>query len=884
MADAAMLPTGTVVFLRTDIEGSVDLVRSLGARYDELDETQRGIVRSAIAEHGGRVVRTEGDGFFAVFTVAANAARAAVQIQRGIVAGSWPQDRRPRLRAGLHAGAAHRAGDDYGGLEVSRAARIAALAWGEQIVVSEPMRVLLSGDAHGWSFLDLGRHRLKGFPEPDRLFQLSVSDLRSTFPPLAGQPEESTWLPERMTTFIGREHDLETLSDLLAETRLLTLTGPGGTGKTALALESARREASAFADGARFVDLQAVRDPGSLRAEIARAVGLFDGPSGPAAERLESYLAERELLLVLDNFEQLADAADQVTQLLRASPRSKVLVTSRTPLFQQAELEYPVGPLQADPSGGDEHSEAVRLFMERARRARPGMRFDGEQVEAVREICRLVDGLPLGIELCAARVRSLPLGVIRDRLTAREPLPGSGPHDLPERQRTIEAAVAWSEGLLSPPLQRLFARLAVFEESFDLDQAEQVCGPADEIGTDVLDGVVRLSEHSLLARSEDAIGSVRYRWLEPIRSHALHRLSASDERSTVEGRHVEAFAGLAARAAAHMPGGSQAWWLDRLSSDAANLRAASERALRSGDVDHSLAFAGDLWRYWLQSGRLAEGHQYVSRALALPGADAATPLRVRALDAAGGIAYWSGDVGTADGIYEEELALARHVGDRRGEAIAQLDLFFTREFAGDIDDALTARSAAEAIMRELGDEFGLARVEVSKILVMFALGRADPETHASAMFDQADWFLAMDDPWLARYGAALHGMACWARGDIQTAVRWLVRALRENLAVRERTETALAMQFFVVAAERLRRFESSAVMHGACQAAQERLGIRAPAGYSEMTGIDPVPTLQERLGAAFAAAVERGRRLTLEAAVDFIEREVSPEIRGTTRA
>ena len=871
-SDGAILPTGTVVFMRTDIEGSVDLVRALGAAYDDLDETQRTIVRTAISKHGGQVVRTEGDGFFAVFTVAADAAHAALQVQRGMARASWPSERRPLLRIGLHAGAAHRAGDDYGGIEVSRAARIAAMAWGEQIIVSEPMRALLVSEAEGWWLHDLGRHRLKGFPEPEPLFQLCAPDLRSTFPPIASPIDTVAWLPERMTAFIGREPELEILGRLLAETRLLTLTGPGGTGKTALALELARRQASAFDDGARFIDLQAVRDPAAVRGEIARGVGLFDGPAGPAVDRLESYLADRALLVVIDNFEQVIEAADSVTHLLKSSPRSKALVTSRAPLMQQAEMEYPVGPLPTEAPGDDEESEAVRLFIERARRARPGIRVDREQIESIRQICGLVDALPLGIELCAARARSLPFGLIRDRLAAHEPLPGSGPHDLPERQRTIDSAVAWSHDLLPPPLRRLFARLAVFEESFEIEQAEQVCGPPEELGTDVLDGVVRLSENSLLVRSEDAIGGVRYGWLETIRSHALERLTASGERPLIEARHTGAFAVLASRAAGHLPGGNQAWWLDRLSADSANLRAATERVVESGDVDHALAFAGDLWRYWLQTGRLAEGRAYVTRALALPGADAPTVLRRRALDAAGGVAYWSGAVPTADDIYEEELNLARTMGDRAGEAIALLDLFFTREFAGDLEAALAVRSEAESIMRELGDDFGLARVEMSKMLVMFALGRADPGTPASALFQRADWFLALDDPWLARSGYALHAMACWVRGEVEMSVGWLARALRADLVVRERAEAALAMQFVVVASHRVGLSEDAAVIHGASQAAQERLGIRAPAGYREMTGVDPLPMLEEGLGAAmFAAAVERGRRLTLEAAVDLIE-------------
>jgi predicted ATPase len=652
----------------------------------------------------------------------------------------------------------------------------------------------------------------------------------------------------------------------------LTLTGPGGTGKTTLALELARREASAFEDGARFVDLQAVRDPELVRGEIARGIGLFDGAAGPAADRLDAFVADRELLVVIDNFEQVIDAADTVASLLGASPRSRAIVTSRAPLRLRAEQEYAVRPMRTEPSTDDSDPEAIRLFADRARRSRPELEFDATAVTTVREICRLVDGLPLAIELCAARAGSLPLGLIRDRLAAQQPLPGSAPRDLPDRQRTIEATVAWSHDLLEAPLQHLFARLGVFEESFDHAQADAVCGPAEEIGTDVLDGLVRLAEHSLLTRVDDAVGGVRFEWLVTIRGHALERLTVSGERPIIEARHTRAFASLASEAATHLPGGKQAWWLDRLAVDDANLRAATRRAIASRDVEHALTLVASLWRYWLQTGRLSEGHDLVRRALALPGADGPTVLRVRALDAAGGVAYWSGDMTKANAIYEEELALARRIGDRPGEAIALLDLFFTREFAGDIDAALAVRSECEAIMRELGDDFGLARVAESAVLVMFAVGREDPATSAPMMFERADWFMALDDPWLARRGSALHAMASWLQGDVPAAVRWFARTLRENLAVRERTEAALAMQFFVAAAPLIGHAETGAVIHGACQAAQEQLGIRPPASYVEMAGVDPIPIIGAELGPeTFEAAIERGRGLSLEDAIDLID-------------
>ena len=465
MGDAVTLPTGTITFLRTDIEGSMGLVRALGPRYDELDAEHKSIVRDRIEAEGGKVVRTEGDAFFVVYDDAAAAARTAVGIQRGIGEHPWPAEHPIRVRVGLHAGTAHRAGDDYGGFEVSRAARVASAGWGGQIVISDPVRALLGDDLpDGWSIIDLGRHRLAGVPEPQRLFQLCAPGLPSDFPPLRGASAQTESLPTRVTSIVGRGDELETLAGLLAGTRLLTLTGPGGTGKTTLALELARRVSEEYPDGAWFVDLQAVTDPDLVRGEIAHGLGLFDGPAGPAAERLNDFIRERELLIVIDNFEQVAAAAGSVGEIVRSSPRSRVLVTSRVPLRVGGEQEFPVRPLAVDATPDATESEAVQLFLDRARSVRPDLHPTETDMAAISEICRLLDGLPLAIELAAARVRMLPIPVIRDRLSARLPLPGNAPRDLPERQRTIENLVAWSHGLLDPPLQRLFARVSVFED------------------------------------------------------------------------------------------------------------------------------------------------------------------------------------------------------------------------------------------------------------------------------------------------------------------------------------------------------------------------------------------------------------------------------------
>ena len=363
-AGQRVLPTGTVTFLRTDIEGSMRLMRDAGAAWDEVNATHMGLIRRAVDDHGGVVVRTEGDAMFAVFPEARAAVSAAIAAQRALMAHEWPSGTEVRVRMGLHSGEAYLSGDDYGGFEVNRAARIAAAGHGGQIVLSDPTRALVA-DAlpEGVGIRDLGRHALRDVPRPEHLFQLEVAGLPSEFPALRTATATIGDLPPRLTSFIGRDAELRELADLLAGRRLVTLTGPGGIGKTSLAVETARGVADRFPDAAWFVPLAEVEDPAAVRSVIARTIGLFDGPGRPAAEGLGPYLAERSALLVLDNFERLLDASGDVADLLDASPTSRILVTSRAPLRIVGEQEYPVQSMGED---------CPKLFAERARSIRPG--------------------------------------------------------------------------------------------------------------------------------------------------------------------------------------------------------------------------------------------------------------------------------------------------------------------------------------------------------------------------------------------------------------------------------------------------------------------------------------------------------------------------------
>ena len=798
-----------------------------------------------------------------------------MDLQRALLAHDWPDGHALRVRVGLHAGRAYRAGDDYGGPDASRVARVVAPASGGQILVTDAVRSLLEPDLPSdWSLRPLGQHRLKGLLEPQRLFQLDAPGLPHEFPALA-TTLGGEHLPLRLTSLVGREAELETLGRLLSEHRLLTLTGAGGTGKTSLALELAHRAAAGYEDGARFVDLEVIREPDAVLAEVARAVGLHDGPLGSGAERLPGYLSHREMLLVLDNFEQVIEAADHVVELLRASPTSRIIVTSRTSLRLSMEQEYPIRPLALDATE-DGDSAAVRLFMERARRVRPELTLDRDGREAVTRICRLVDGLPLAIELCAARVRTLPVSIIHDRLERHLPLPGTGPRDLPARQRTLEATVDWSLELLDPSLRVLFTRLAVFEESFESEQVEQVCAPLDRMAGDVLEGLTTLADQGLLYSVEDSLGGLRFRMLEPVHTIALGRLGEAGEEARLRHRHASAFAELAERAAPHLPGAEQVFWFDRLEVDAANLRAAMTHALATDDSHLALRLAASSWRFWLQSGRLAEGSDQIEHALVLPGAERPTPNRLRALDALGGVRYWSGDMAGAIIVYEEELALAQQLDDRPVEALAWFNLAFTRRFLGDVAGSQAARKQAARMYEAEGDHLGAARNRSSWYIDGFPGGGLDA-SFIPRIEEQIERLGHETDPWIRREIHRARSLVAWLRHD-PTAASWaVVESVRTGLAYRELVDAALAAQFLTVTLGEMGRPELAAAAHGAARSVLERMGIQMPASYIVLAGRDPLPALEEVLGPdGFEAAVERGRLLSLSDLTDLIAEVLPP--------
>jgi predicted ATPase len=616
------LPTGTVTFLFTDIEGSTRLLQELGDRYAEVLAEHHRELRAVWLRHEGFEVDTQGDAFFVAFGRASDAVAAAADAQRALAGGPV------RVRMGLHTGEPLRTGESYVGIDVHRAARIAAAGHGGQVLLSQATADLAGADAR-----DLGLHRLKDLSAPERLFQLGVED----FPPLKTLHE--TNLPIPATPFLGREREIDQIAALLLrpDVRLVTLTGPGGSGKTRLALQAAAAAADHYDRGVWWVPLASIGDPALVESTASQALGSKDA--------LSAAVGDKRLLLLLDNFEHLLDAAEGVGQAIASCPRLTVFVTSREPLHLDGEWEVAVDPLR--------EREAVELFVQRAAAVRSDFAANGE----VAEICRQLDCLPLAIELAAARVKVLTLPALLERLEQRLPVLAGGSRSAPERQRTLRATIVWSHDLLMPAEQDLFARLALFAGGCTLEAAEEICG-AD------LDGIASLVDKSLIRRS-----GARYWMLETIREFAADRLEELEDVAELRDRHAAWYVALGERARPELQARRGREWHDRLDAEHANLRAALEHLLASQDTESVLRLTGAVWMFWATRGHWTEGRRFLAAALALNG-DVNPELLIDAYWGAAILAIWQGDVDEGEQWAMDLLELSRKEDLPRAEAVA----------------------------------------------------------------------------------------------------------------------------------------------------------------------------------------------------------------------
>jgi predicted ATPase/class 3 adenylate cyclase len=711
----AELPTGTVTFLFTDIEGSTRLLQDLGDRYPEVQDEHAVIVGGAIDEAGGVVARIEGDAFFAAFESPVKAAEAAVSAQRGLAAHEWSHGAPLRVRMGLHTGEGVRGGGDYVGIDVNRAARIAAAAHGGQILLSGATRGLVEHDLPGGTRLrDLGEHRLKDIGHSEHLYHLAIDGLPSDFPPPRTLDARPNNLPVQLTSFVGREKEITEVRGLLARTRLLTLTGVGGSGKTRLALHVVAEVLPEYPDGVFFADLSVVTDPALVPSAVAKAVGATEVPGRQILDVLKEHLRDNRLLLVMDNFEQVLEAAPVIEELLTAAPKVKIVVTSRVVLSLRGEQEYAVPPLEPpDPERLPDlptlrRFEAVRLFTERAVAVRPHFRVTAENASAVAAITARLDGLPLAIELAATRAKVLNPEEMLVRLQKSFTDITSGLRTLPERHRTLRGAIAWSHDLLDEAERRLFARLAVFIGGWTIGSAEAVCRP-EELGLDLLEGLTSLVDKSLVRRAETVDGQSRFSMLETIREFAQDRLDASGDADLVRTRHAQHFLGLAVEAEPHLTGADQRDWLDRCDREHANIRAALRWAIDAGEAERAQEASGALWRFWHQRAHLAEARRWFEEVLAMPSGHRRTAARAKALSGAGGIAWWQVDLVAAGSFYDEALAIERELGDDGSVAEALFNKALVTAAEGDLEGAVRLGRESLDLFRRAGDEAGVAR-------------------------------------------------------------------------------------------------------------------------------------------------------------------------------
>ena len=889
-ATVAELPTGTLTMLFSDIEGSTALVRHLGERYGEALSAQRTLLRAAFRSFGGRELSTEGDSFFVVFESAIAAVGCCVAGQRALAGHDWPDGVTVRVRMGLHSGEPTTHEDNYVGLDVHRAARIAAAAHGGQVVLSDATRHLVASRlAADVSLRDLGWHRLKDIEAPERIYQLVVAGLPDRFPSLKSLGAQSR-LPVPMTPLVGRERDLEQVLATLTGPgiRLVTLTGTGGVGKTRLSLATAAALDQDFPQGVFFIPLAAVRDAEVMWKTIAD--GLDVAADGSAADAVTGYLGDRRALLVLDNLEQLDGAAGVVAGLLAAAPGLVVLATSRRPLHLPGEQELPVPPLYVPREASVEEvsaSGAARLFVQQARMSRPGFTLTAANAADIAAICERLDGLPLAIELAAARIRLLAPRALLARLGRSIDLaaPDVGQSS---RQQTLRNAIAWSYDLLTPDLAEAFRRTGVFAGGCDLDALAAVAAPehgpdAQGVGADPLDLAAGLLDVSLVTVTDGADGEPRVGMLETIREYALERLERAGDLDDTRRRHAGYYAGVAERTDGQLRSSGPAHLaaLDQLEAEHDNLRAAlawslETRAPGPAPADRERAATGlrlvqALAYFWYRHGHLIEGRRWLERAIDLAAEDGGAPLAQ--------LAHWLGvflqqqsEPEAALRLLERSLAIWRDLGDRDQQARELNSLGITHQHLDDLDTARSLLEESAAISREVGSAFRLAAALTNLGQVEADAGNFD---RATQVLQEA---LAIDTKQGDMLGVALDQQSLAGvhlrAGRGQEARDLLAAMAGYVVSCGDPEFLATTLEMCAANAAQLGEALHAARLAGAAEAVRQKTGIpiKQPEMLEEFVAPARATVAPEQWDAALAA----GRALTQQQAATLLLAESRP--------
>jgi predicted ATPase/class 3 adenylate cyclase len=912
----------TLTFLFTDIEGSTALLARLGDDdYAQVLAGHHALIRSALAAHDGREVDTQGDAFFAVFSSPRGCVAAVLAMQRVIQDHAWPGGEQVRVRMGIHCGEAARTAAGLVGLEVHRAARVAAVAHGGQVLVSEAAAVLVrDGLPPGVSLADLGVHRLKDLGRPELIFQLHAPGLQAAFPPLRslGNPALPNNLPAQLSAFVGRGREVAEVRALVESSRLVTLTGAGGCGKTRLGLQVAAELLDGSGDGVWLAELAAVTDQDAVAPAISQALRLAVNPGRPAPEALLDALEPQDVLIVVDNCEHLiGGCAETAEAIVRRCRRVHLLATSREPLGIGGETIYRVpslslpGPGEAGPpvSGS---SDAVALFADRARAEGVALSVDEQAGPLVVSICRRLDGMPLAIELAAARLRSMSLAELGDRLDQRFRLLTGGSRTALERQQTLRATVGWSYSLLTGAERLLLARLSVFAGGFGLDAAEAVGGFGDLDVLDVADLLGSLVDKSLVV-AEPAGAILRYRLLETIRLFAAERLAEAgeEEAAAVAAAHCAHFLAVAEEAAPCLTAPEQGKWLARLDADQANLRrAAGYAAGRPDGTAVVLRLGVALDRYWWARSRLQEAFGLLVPVLRRPGAGADPALFAAALVTATGAAFFI-DLAAARQLADQAVQVARQLGDERLLSTALAALCAGCTFAGEPETGRPFGHESVERARRLGDDVLLAEalrqyllsintIDPARALPLYTEAIACTERSGdrfmnSRLNNNAGWAaLAAGDIPAARAHLEAAAQAVqqigWEDASVQENLGDVLRAERDLDGARSTFEAALrisrrngdtwnmayAILGLALLAGDAGDWDRAAALHGVAQAFQDRTG----SPWQELSAGDRRDSLDqarahlgdEQLDRAYA----HGMALSLDKALDLALPKASP--------
>jgi predicted ATPase/class 3 adenylate cyclase len=867
-------PTGTVTLLFTDIDGSTRLLERLGPeRYGEALDLHRRVLRGAFRQHAGYEVDCEGDSFFIAFAEAVDAVAAAAEGQTALAQAEWPDGDEIRVRMGVHTGEPLAVPPKYVGIDVHRAARIMASGHGGQVLVSAATRRLL-GEV---DVVALGDHRLKDLLHPEPLYQLVVAGLPSSFPALKTLGNRPTNLPVQPNALIGRELEIEEISALLRNggTRLVTLTGPGGTGKTRLALQVGAELLDDFPSGVFFVSLAPIRDPSLLLPTIAQALAVREVRGEPLFQTLSSYLESKQILLVLDNFEQVVDAAGEVSTLLGRCGMMKLLVTSRERLRVSSEAVFQVPPLRLMAADGAfellRTNEAVALFAARAQAASGSFVLDVANASAVAAICARLDGLPLAIELAAARTPMLPPEALLMRLDSRLPLLAGGARDADQRQRTLRDTIQWSYDLLEADERKLFARLSVFADGCRLDSAKSVCDPDGRAGVEFLEGIASLVDKSLVRQRSDDDGEPRLWMLETIREYAHDCLEELGDAEATRARHACHFVRYARTNRRGVEKN-----LQRLGGEHDNFRAACAWLREQDDVQGQLILATSLEELWEVKGPVQEGiswleeltNRTVTVAPALSACEVGEQfedLLSRAWHVLGLLLWRHGDLRPARAAFERSRSIDISTGDQNGAAVGSLSLAVLEYYEGNYDVAQPLVEKALVFFRAAGDERNAAGCLLNLGVIALLLG--DPE-RARPLLEQA---LTQTRGLSVSFevGGCLQNLGIAA--VMQHRFKEAGTRLTESLSI------ATALGSKGLAAELIVATAALAVKRDSCQHGAMLLGGAEALAQSAGTSMGPlerqlandvIETAREKLGeTGAAAAIAQGRALSRDDAL-----------------